>query len=152
MATGDLETLAEAVTLLTTTVEGLRTETREQRVFAQRSRSLIRRLWIVIALMVALGVVVGFVAVDARHTARVASQAAQLAQQNANHAVLQCEAANQEGQRTRALWEKVITYPPIPGETARQKADREARVAQFRHDLDVTYPQQDCSKFAPPKP
>lgn len=140
MEQADLDRLVTSVDAATTAIDGFRQEITGQNVFNERTRRLIRRLWLAYALIALLGLVLSFVAVNARNTAQLASR-------NASKAVTQCEVLNDEGQRQRRLWEKVISNQP-PAKTPEEAAAQAAQVAQFRKDMREAFPQQDCSKFA----
>ena len=139
MTPSDVEGLTGAVSGLTGEIQGLRAETQKLDVYGRRSRALIWGQWVLGLIVLLLVVAVALVAIGARRTAKVA-------QHNANRAVTQCEVLNNEGQRQRKLWEKVIVNQP-PAKTPQDAAAQAAQVAQFRKDMDEAFVQQDCSKL-----
>src|SRR6266480_3048362 len=98
MATeSELATLSASVDSLTATVADLLTELRDQHVFAERSRTLIRRQWLLTGALLLVGFGVAVVAVVAIRTARVAPA-------NSARAVSQCEASNNARAVTLSTW------------------------------------------------
>lgn len=144
MATGELETLTASVDAATTAINGFRAEIQKQNVFALRSRALIRRLWVAFIVIGLLAVGLGFVAINARHTAQVANR-------NTVNAVDACKTANKARQTSSDLWNYILTLPPTRVLTPAEQAAINVQTAGLRARIATTYAQQDCSKLAPPK-
>jgi len=146
----DLQGLIDAVNTLTVEITGLRGETQELHDYGRQNRKLIWRQWVigaVVALLVAWAV---FLAIDARHTARVATQAAVTAQKNAENAYHACLTGNEARKTTRDLWGYILAQPSIQKLSPQEQATRDVLVTAFRAKLATSYADQDCSKFAAP--
>jgi len=143
MAETDSGTLTDAVDALRVEVTGLRAEIQDLDISGRRTRRLIWRQWIVIVIVVLLAVGLGFVAVNARHTAQIASR-------NTENAYTACLKANSARATTRALWDSIFSQPPIQKLSPQEQAARDAQVAALRARIATSYADQDCSKLAPP--
>ncbi len=141
MATeSELATLSASVDSLIATVADLLTELRDQHVFAERSRTLIRRQWLLTGALLLVGLGVAVVAVVAIRTARVA-------QTNSARAVSQCGASNNARAVTLNTWNTVLSADftsYLPPDQRQAAADR---LAGLRANLAKVLVQQDCSKL-----
>ncbi len=140
MAPSDVEVLAQAVTDLGVKIDGFRDEIKDQRVYAERTRDIVRRLNRFVVALVVIGVTVGIVAVVAIRTARVA-------QANSTRAVSQCEASNNARTVTLNTWNTVLSADFTSYLPPDQRQAAIERLAGLRANLAKVLVQQDCSKL-----
>ena len=144
MAENEPGTLTDAVNALAGEITGLRGEIQGLDVYGRRTRTLIWRQWIAYGIVFLLAVGLGFVAVNARHTAQVATR-------NTVNAVDACNTANKARKIVADLWDYILALPPTHPLTAQEQAAVNVQVAALRARIATAYAQQDCSKLAAPK-
>jgi hypothetical protein len=112
----------------------------------RRVKRLVGGIVAALALVVGLGVVVAFVAADAREASRRAEQANSLAERNAQSAKVTCESGNEARRVSRQMWTYVldlsIRRPDLTAEQRRQ-------AATFRAYLITAYADRDCDSQNP---
>lgn len=133
------DALARGVAQLSTSVDRLAESQR-------RVKQLVAGIIAVLALVIVLGVVVVFVAADARQASRRAGEANSLAERNAQAAKVTCESGNEARRVSRQLWDYVLDLSTQSGNLT---AEQHRRVRTFRAYLATVYADRDCDSSSP---
>lgn len=112
----------------------------------RRTKTTVRLLAVVLALVVLLGVGLALVAVDARQASTRAEHATSVANHNADTLRLTCEIGNESRATQRQLWTYVLDVS-TQGQTLNPAQRRQ--VMQFRAYVARTFAPRDCDSATP---
>ncbi|MFD7157972.1 hypothetical protein ACXJJ3_08655 [Kribbella sp. WER1] len=133
------DALARAVDQLSTSVDNLAASQR-------RVKHAVAGIVATLALVVALGVVLAFVASDARRASQRAEEANSLSERNAQAAKVTCESSNEARRVSRQLWTYVLD---VTTKGQQLTAEQLRQVRTFRAYLATVYADRDCSSPGP---
>jgi hypothetical protein len=127
-------------------VNKLRDEINNLRVYGQRSRRLIIGLAVSIVLDVLLSAAVGLLAIQAVSTSNRANEANSLASRNAQNQLITCQAGNESRAAQVQLWNYVLD---LAARNPNQSPDQVERLKQFRAYLTTALGPRDCTARTP---
>lgn len=112
----------------------------------RRIKQLVAGIIAALVLVVALGVLVAFVAADARQASQRAEEANSLAEKNAQAQKVTCESGNEARRVSRQLWTYVLD---LSSKSPDRTAEQLRQIRTFRAYLATVYADRDCSSPTP---
>lgn len=131
--------LIMAVGGLVNSIDGLRSEVSDARLYGARNRKLIRWVAVSVFFDIALSIALGTVAIQSRHASEQASRAS-------STIVVNCLSGNETRRIQSDLWNTVLQFPAPPNETPEAKKNREEQTAKFKAYIETAFKPRDCSK------
>lgn len=131
--------LVMAVGGLIESIDGLRSEVTDTRLYGSRSRRLIGWVALSVCLDIGLSLALGAIAIQSHHASDKATKAS-------STNVVNCLSGNESRRIQTDLWNTVLQFPTPANETPEAKKNREEQTAKFRSYIDKAFAQRDCSK------
>lgn len=131
--------LVMAVGGLIESIDGLRGEVADTRLYGTHNRKLIRLVAVSVFFDVALSLGLGAIAIQSRHASDKATRAS-------STLVVNCLSGNESRRIQTDLWKTVLQFPAPANETAEAKRQREEQTQKFKDYIGVAFAQRDCSK------
>lgn len=131
--------LTMAVGGLIGSIDGLRAEVADTRLYGAHNRKLIRLVAVSVVFDIGLSLGLGAIAVQSRHASDKATRAS-------STLVVNCLSGNESRKIQADLWNTVLQFPAPAAETPAAKTQREATTAKFKEYIATAFAPRDCSK------